>query len=73
MKISLRRRYALMVEDSAFSHNMDYFTIILTVSVIKAAAPLSFNIRSHKAVFHSIGQASAILLFSIFQMRITLG
>ena len=31
MKISLRRRHALMVEDGAFSHKIDYVTIVLEI------------------------------------------
>ena len=31
MKISLRRRHALMVEDVVFSHKIDYVTIILKI------------------------------------------
>ena len=31
MKISLKRRHALMVEDGAFSHKIDYVTICLEI------------------------------------------
>ena len=35
VKISLRRRHALMVEDGAFSHKIDYFTFIQEILNLK--------------------------------------
>ena len=37
VKISLRRRHALMVEDGAFSHKIDYIAIFLEI----------FNLEGH--------------------------
>ena len=35
MKLSLRRSHALMVEDGAFSHKIDYITIFLEIQNIE--------------------------------------